>query len=365
MEVLHVIWSAEIGGIEILVRDLSAHQINSDSTSPSVLICKPEGTLLQSYSASHFKVYRGDMRSGYDLSPNKIYKFCKIFGDFDVVHLHTLNVALFIAAFLSGSGIIFTEHGVFGTGKSGFKRKVETFLKKIFIKFRVDHVTFISNFIKDQFQAIYGMLPRNYSVVPNGVMFKPVDTRSASTAKLKSNSDFIIGTVSRFVEFKRIDRLIKAFHIFSKRNVSTLLLVGDGPLMGNLEKLCDQFGLEERAILTGFRENPSEFMDAMDVCVFPSYHEPFGLVAVEALGMGKPVIVFSDGGGLVEIVNNFCSDDVVEDVRHCATRIEHYFLSRTNDIQDRESRKRYSQNFDINIMSHSFEKIYGLVINGS
>jgi glycosyltransferase involved in cell wall biosynthesis len=92
--------------------------------------------------------------------------------------------------------------------------------------------------------------------------------------------------------------LIRAFNDFVKKEQTigkdfSLLLAGDGPLKENLHKLCKELLIEDKVAFTGTFEDrdKAKIYSAMDVFVSPSYTEGFGIVLVEAMYFGLPVIV--------------------------------------------------------------------------
>lgn len=79
----------------------------------------------------------------------------------------------------------------------------------------------------------------------------------------------------------------------------SLVVVGEGSLKGELQKLAGAAGVAAQFV--GHRAEIHNFLSLADVAVVPSYSEPFGLVAIEAMACGKSVIA-SNVGGLREIV---------------------------------------------------------------
>ena len=82
-----------------------------------------------------------------------------------------------------------------------------------------------------------------------------------------------------------------------------LIIAGTGPELEGLERLAAPLG--DRVSFTGFlgETDKSQLLLSAELCVIPSLYEPFGLVALEAMASGTPLII-SDTGGLAEIVDH-------------------------------------------------------------
>ena len=211
-----------------------------------------------------------------------------------------------LAAIFSGKKIVYTLHGNFVYGrKVKLTDKVNQYFIRLVLNRFVDKVTFNSKFTESTAHKKYGLNSVRTQLVYNGVDFTNLiltDNNDIKFFRDRHSNKFIVGTIARFAGVKRIDRLIDAFEIFSKdKNDVLLLLTGDGPLRQSLEQKVKDHNMESKVIFTGFQKNAANWESLMNVCVFPSQNESFGLVAVEALYLGRPVMVFNDGGGLVEI----------------------------------------------------------------
>lgn len=92
-----------------------------------------------------------------------------------------------------------------------------------------------------------------------------------------------------------------------KKTIPSLkvVMIGDGELRSQVEKKIEELELTSTVKLTGFVNNPYAILNKCKVMCMPSLWEGFGLAAVEALGLGKPVVA-TDVGGLGQIVNNDC-----------------------------------------------------------
>jgi glycosyltransferase involved in cell wall biosynthesis len=81
----------------------------------------------------------------------------------------------------------------------------------------------------------------------------------------------------------------------------TVSIVGDGELRKEFEDKIAEYKLQDNITLYGFQENPYPYIKAAKVMCMPSAWEGFGLAAVEALALGKPVVA-SPVGGLKDII---------------------------------------------------------------
>lgn len=83
------------------------------------------------------------------------------------------------------------------------------------------------------------------------------------------------------------------------------VMIGDGQLRQSCRDRIREQGLQENVIMTGFQENPYVYMKQAKMICIPSHWEGFGLSALEAMALGKPVVA-SPAGGLCQLVNDKC-----------------------------------------------------------
>lgn len=137
--------------------------------------------------------------------------------------------------------------------------------------------------------------------------------------------DKVIVSVGRFVYKKGFDILIKAFaDVVKKYCDAKLIIAGDGPEKNKCEQLAEKLGVRGQIEFLGSVSNKdiaSVFAQGK-VFVCPSRNEPFGIVVLEALAMGIPVIA-TDSGGITEILGDGKYGCVVpkEDVEAIAEQI--------------------------------------------
>lgn len=151
---------------------------------------------------------------------------------------------------------------------------------------------------------LYGAEPERIEVVPLGVdieRFRPLDKEDARR-ELGFKDEKIILFVGRIEPLKGVDILINAAAMLESDVECSVLIVGgdDSSKMqvAQLQGLASDLGIEHRVAFAGAvdHEKLPLFYNAADVCVVPSHYESFGLVAVEAMACGVPVVASRVGG---------------------------------------------------------------------
>ncbi len=155
----------------------------------------------------------------------------------------------------------------------------------------------------------YCASPEIISVIPCGVnleLFQPMD-REVAKRQLGFGSDQIILFVGRIEPLKGIDQLLKAMTYLQNSQGLRLVIIGGDEHsqdeMERLQKLSRNLRLDGSVNFLGLvkHEKLPYFYSAASVCVVPSYYESFGLVALESLACGTPVVA-TDVGALRSII---------------------------------------------------------------
>jgi D-inositol-3-phosphate glycosyltransferase len=174
---------------------------------------------------------------------------------------------------------------------------------------------------KDDLINIYGARLGRVKVIPCGVdlgLFHPTDKEKLRSELGLSGHSKIILYAGRIEPFKGIDILLRAVACLEDKKDLRLLIVGgdsdsDGEV-ARLRSLASELGIEERVIFWGTVEHDRMplFYNAANVCVVTSYHESFGLVAVEALACSTPVVA-PRVGGLATIIKDGETGYLIDD----------------------------------------------------
>jgi D-inositol-3-phosphate glycosyltransferase len=155
----------------------------------------------------------------------------------------------------------------------------------------------------------YGARWENIAVIPCGVdlsLFRPMD-QAAARAMLELDGEVLL-FVGRIDPVKGLDVLLQAVALLRTRPNLTLVVVGGSDTERELQRnrrLAHDLGLDGRVFFKGAvpQEKLPIYYSAATLCVVPSYYESFGLVAMEALACGTPVIA-SEVGGLPTVVRD-------------------------------------------------------------
>ena len=149
-----------------------------------------------------------------------------------------------------------------------------------------------------------GIRPDLCSVVYNAIDDKQVLPISAVLPQVADNK-LIIGSVGSLIKRKANSHLLQAVVRLKKSSAIPfhVVLVGEGPDRAALTALVNELGLHDDVTFAGFQNNPMSWIAAMDIMVLASAREGFSLVTLEAMFLGKPVII-SDIVGPNELVTN-------------------------------------------------------------
>jgi len=164
-----------------------------------------------------------------------------------------------------------------------------------------DAVTAVSAYLRDETYRQL-TLRKEIDVVYNFV--DPVRHRSRPAScipKKASERQVTLMHISNFRPLKRLGDVIRIFARVREKMDARLVLVGDGPEYGRTRELVESLKLEPFVRYVGVVDEVASLLAAADVLLLPSESESFGLVALEAMASGVPVVA-SDVGGLPEVV---------------------------------------------------------------
>lgn len=179
---------------------------------------------------------------------------------------------------------------------------------------------------------------KDISIIPFGIDTPFFTSLKREELSLQKDIFYII-SIGRLLKTKGYDILIKALNIIHKsRSDIRLILIGEGPEQDNLEKLASDLDISDDIIFLGavFDKRKFQFLSTADAYVLSSLYEGFGIVLLEAMFCGLPIVA-TNNGGQTDIVTDGRNGILVEpsDAQAIADAI-------TRLIKDKELRQKTS-----------------------
>jgi D-inositol-3-phosphate glycosyltransferase len=224
---------------------------------------------------------------------------------------------------------------------------------------------------RDDLICCCGAPPMRIRIIPCGVnlgLFQPIDKERARR-RLNLNGEDVILFVGRIVPIKGLDSLLMAMSNLDGQKPVKLLVVGgdeqSSTPMENLKRLVRELRISERVTFFGFvdHEELPWFYSAADVCVMPSFHESFGLVALESLACGTPVVA-TNVGAMESVIQSGHTGYVVPNNSpvHLAEKIAQFLQRGTGSRKPVETIRASVLRFSWSRVAEAIEHEYASVI---
>ena len=326
MKILMLTWEYPpriVGGIARVVHDLSKRLIK-DGHDVTVVTYR-DGDTPYYENDKGVEVYRVD---NYMIRPNNfidwimqlnfnmVAKASEIIakeGKFDVIHAHDWLVANAAKVLKHAYDIplVSTIHATESGRNSGIHDDTQRYINDTewMLTYESTEVIVNSNFMKGHIQGLFGLPFEKINVIPNGINltnFNGIERDYEFRRQYASDNEKIILYMGRLVYEKGIQHLISAMpKILNGYNDAKLIIAGKGGMTDELKAQAEALGISNKVYFTGYlnAKQVQKMYKCADVAVFPSTYEPFGIVALEAMLAGVPIVV-SDVGGLNEIVEH-------------------------------------------------------------
>jgi glycosyltransferase involved in cell wall biosynthesis len=230
---------------------------------------------------------------------------------FDLIHVHDWLVAYPGQAmkYIYHLPLLATIHATEFGRNNGLHTDEQRYIGEVEWRLTYESwkVTCCSRYMREEVEAVFNLPADKIEVIPNGIRpegFRVNKPDPAVRRRFASADDKIIFFIGRLVREKGVQTLLEALPIVSERiPAARLVVAGSGPYEHELHRLALNLGVERRITFTGYidEETRNQLYAQADVAAFPSLYEPFGLVALEAMATGAPVVV-GDTGGFTETV---------------------------------------------------------------
>ena len=240
--------------------------------------------------------------------------------------------------------------------KNAVHRWLREFMQKC------QHIVIPSESLKDILVRDYGLHER-YSVIPTGTDLEPFLNADGKSLRAENGwqDETVLISVGRLAPEKNWDTLVRAFAKVHQEHPETrLVLIGDGAARPTLEELAAELGVSERVTFTGalpFQEIP-RYLKAADVFAFASITETQGLVTIEAMAAGLPVVAV-DGPGTRDIVEPGKQGFLVENDPDALAKGVHKLISDPQRIKrSSNSALKKAKTFDVKQLGNQLLGVY-------
>lgn len=301
-----------LGGAETQVVDLSKRLIER-GWELRVVSMTPPGALVEELERAGIPVVSLGMRRR---APNlraaaRLVRLVRSWQP-HVVHAHMFHaniLARLVRPLAPVPVLVCTAHSTYEVPTSTGKLREITWRERAYrwTDWLCDLTTQISQVGLERYVRVRAVPRHKIRIVPNGVdtaRFRPgQDKRRMMRERLGLEAPFVWVAVGRIEVAKDYPTMLRAFAAVSREgNESALLIVGEGSLKKEAQRLAGDLGLGARVRFLGARGDVEEIMNAGDGFVLSSAWEGFGIALAEAMACGLPVVA-TDSGGPREILD--------------------------------------------------------------
>lgn len=170
----------------------------------------------------------------------------------------------------------------------------------------------------------------------------------------------VVGTIAVFRFQKRLKEWLQVFAQAAKNQPDLIgVIVGAGPLEGEIRQECHRLGLDDKVIMPGLQTNTREWYEVMDMFMMTSEFEGLPIALLEAMSMGCAVLA-TNAGGVGEVIESGKSGLLVPIQRwqELSHALEQLCDKRLRQKIGLEGRKRVIDKFSLSKMVNQLEKVY-------
>lgn len=364
--VLQVLGGLDRGGAETLIMNIYRTIDRSQIQFDFVIHTKDKGAYYDEIVSLGGRVYMCPRYTGKNHFTYKKWwnKFFMEHEEYQVVHGHVRSTAaiyLKIAKKYQCYTIAHSHSTSSGNGISAFVKNMMQFP----IRHTADSFLGCSQIANEWlFGKKVANDPQRCSILKNGVDLTKyrfdVEIRNEYRKTLGIDTNLVIGTVGRIETPKNPMFMIDVFsEILKKTPDARLLWVGDGTLMPCVKEKLAQLNIKDKVLLVGSKDNVSDYLQAMDVFLFPSLWEGLGMSLIEAQATGLPCVcseVIPDEARVTDLMIKKRLTDTAEVWANVC-------LSVSQKAREDQSDKIKAADYDIRQVVEQLRGVYGLCSN--
>lgn len=361
IRILHVLGSLNRGGTETMImniyRNIDRSKIQFDFVIHTNEKCDYNDEILE-YGGKIFNIPRYIGKNHFKYKRAWI-EFFNSYPQYKVIHGHMRSTASIYLRVAKKYGLVTIAHSHSTASRGNFLEKIVKKIMQFPIRYIADYLFACSNEAGKWLFGRNSIKKDNYKVIKNAIdiekyTFNEVK-RNEIRKKLNIQNKFVVGHVGSFTYPKNHKFLIDVFYEIQKQEKdSVLLLIGDGVLRPQIEEQIKKFGINNNVIMTGVVSNVNDYMQAMDVFVFPSIFEGLGMAVVEAQAAGLQCIVSENIPKEAYITEKIKNISLHKKYEIWVNQILKY-----TDLKRKNEYKNLNDNgYSINDVANALEKFY-------
>lgn len=323
MKILFYNHTGKVSGAEYLLLMVLA-RLDHRRFEP-VVICPAEGPLQQLVAELDVSIISVEgLNARFTSRPDRLLEYLKSFVRVirdvrrqavaikpDLIHANSIRAGLVATAATLGLPARVAWHLHDLMPRHPLSSLIRTFAR---ISARTQMIA-VSQAVADNFAGALSELKRRTTVILNGIDLAKFKPALSAGAEIRTElgiqpDDLVIGIVGQLTPRKGQLELIRAFNLALREIPRTTLLIVGAPLFNRDEQYVDrlkqtaaELGISEQVLFTGARKDVAAVMQSLDLLIVNSSTEPFGLVALESLACGTPVLA-AISGGIPELIEH-------------------------------------------------------------
>lgn len=368
IRVLHEVTIMNTGGIETLLMNIYRNIDREKVQFDFMLHRDQEGFYDEEIRSLGGKIYKG---VGFNPLKHKKYLnsiddlFEEHKGEYKIIHAHN-SFSMFTLRAAKEAGILIRISHAHNA------RPLFDYKKYIFKKYnRIKLKNYTTNMFACSSNAgkwLFGekaIKEGKVTIINNGIepdkfIFNET-IRNNIRKQLHIENKYVIGHVGRFNKQKNHEFIIKVFNEVLKNNKdSVLMLIGEGDLKEEISKEARKLGIIDSIIVISATNNVNEYMQAMDLFLFPSLYEGLGIVAIEAQAAGLQCVVADTIPKDAFITKNIRSLSLQEPIENWSKEILKY----NNGYERKDTSETIRRSgYDIKQVAKGLEEFYLNCVN--
>jgi glycosyltransferase involved in cell wall biosynthesis len=315
MRIAHVVENLNRGGLERVVIDLALAQ-KASGHDCTVVCLYEEGLLAGELRANGIPVDACRKGSGFDIGALRRMRALLRAHGVEILHSHNIIAHVYAALASRGLGaqrFLNTRHGR-GVAPPGRGR-----LRLYGLSMRwTDRVVAVCEAARRNLAEHDRIPAAKLAVIPNGIHVERFAAASPAAHDAVASllgvgaATKIVGCVGRLNWAKDLPTLIRAFAVLRRRGRdAVLVLIGDGSLREDLERVTADEGIADRVVFLGDRSDVCDLLAGFDVFAMSSVSEGYSIALLEASASALPIVA-TDVGGNAEIVSDRISGRIVQ-----------------------------------------------------